>query len=52
MAVEKPSRKVFHIASRVAENSKNTKWKLCSVSVAQVSGSDTLRVSAVLSSAA
>jgi hypothetical protein len=31
VAVEKPSRKVFHIASRVAENSKNTKWKLCSV---------------------
>ena len=47
----KPSRNVFHMASRVAENSKNTKLKLCSVSVAQVSGSETLRVSAVFSSA-
>ena len=51
VAVRKPSRKVFHIASRVAENSKNTKLKLYSVSVAQVSGSETLRVSAVFSSA-
>ena len=31
VAVAKPSRKVFFMASCVAENSKNTKWKLASV---------------------
>ena len=51
VAAMAPSRKVFFMASLVAESSKKTKLKLCSVIVAGVSSWEGMREKAALRSA-
>ena len=48
VAVRTPITRVLRMASCVAENSKNTKLKWCSVRVCSVNGSASVRVKAVL----
>ena len=51
VAAISPSTNVFCMASLVADSSKNTKLKLCSVKVCEVSGCEGMRENAALTSA-